>query len=328
MTRLDRLLLRIPRLRQIVLDRDTYSAHAARLQRQLDENLVREEALRHELADVEREAAARERAIIRERDAAAAHATRLQRELDEALGAQRVLTQPPIDPAPQSVTDRMRADWDTRARTEGTYFIATSREPWTDESFFASGEETVGQYILSDMTNICGGRDPQKMRVLEIGCGAGRITKALARTFGEVHAVDISPEMIRLARENLAEAANVHLYVNSGADLQVLPDVPFHFAFSFIVFQHIPDKAIIENYLREVHRALAPGALFKVQVEGGDTSDRDASDTWHGASFTNPEMRAIAERTGFDLRYTEGAGTQYFWLWLFKPVNCPIGHKA
>ena len=31
---------------------------------------------------------------------------------------------------------------------------------------------------------------------IEIGCGAGRITRALARLFGEVHGVDISGEMV------------------------------------------------------------------------------------------------------------------------------------
>jgi SAM-dependent methyltransferase len=316
MTQLDRLLLRIPRLRDLVLHRELFAGHAERLQKQLDESLSREEALQRELHDAEREAAKRERAIIRERDAVIADRARLQRELDEALGAKRILTQK-VE-APLSVNDRMRADWDARARTEGTYFIATAREEWTPERFFASGEDTVQRFILTDMTNICRGMDPKQMRVLEIGCGAGRITKALAAIFGEVHAVDISPEMIKLARENLAGVSNVHLYANSGADLAVLPDQPFHFAFSFIVFQHIPDKAVVESYIRDVHRVLAPGALFKFQVEGGDISDRDSPDTWHGVSFTEAEMREIAARTGFDLRYTDGAGTQYFWLWMFK----------
>ena len=316
MTRLDRFLLRIPRLRDLVLHRELFAGHAERLQKELDANLAREEALRQELADMEREAAKRERAIIRERDAVIADRARLQRELDEALGAQRVLTQKTA--TQMSVTDRMRADWDARARTEGTYFIATAREVWTPERFFASGEETVQRYILTDMTNICRGMDPKQMRVLEIGCGAGRITKALAGVFGEVHAVDVSPEMIKQATENLAWTPNVHLHANSGADLRVLPDVPFHFAFSFIVFQHIPEKAIVESYIREAHRVLVPGALFKFQVEGGDVSDRDAADTWRGVSFTEAEMREIAGRAGFELRHTDGAGTQYFWLWMFK----------
>jgi SAM-dependent methyltransferase len=317
MTRLDRLLLKIPRLRDLVRDRDTFAAHASRLQRELDQNLAREAALRGELAGVEREAAARERALIAERDRAAAHVERLQRELDEALGAQRILMQAGPETS-ASITERMRADWDARARSEGAYFIATARDQWTDESFFASGEATVREHILNDMVNICGGRDPRRMRVLEIGCGAGRLTKALAGVFGELHAVDISPEMIRLAREKLGGIAGIHFYVNNGADLRVLPDVPFDFAFSFIVFQHIPDKTIVESYIREVYRVLAPGTLFKFQLEGGPVADRDAVDTWHGASFSEPELREIAQRCGFDLRYTEGAGTQYFWAWMFK----------
>ena len=50
------------------------------------------------------------------------------------------------------------------------------------------------------MINICQGKDPKQMRVLEIGCGAGRVTRALASVFGEVYAVDISGEMVRQAR--------------------------------------------------------------------------------------------------------------------------------
>ncbi|HTS67035.1 MAG TPA: class I SAM-dependent methyltransferase [Candidatus Acidoferrales bacterium] len=316
MTRLDRLLLRIPRLRRLVLDREAFAAHCARLQSELDANLKREAALRKELQDVEREAAARERAITVERDAAAAHCERLQRELDESAGFQRVARQ--SSPGqPQSVTETMRSDWDARARAEGTFFIATGREAWTDETFFATGEENVRQHILTDMENICHGIDPKQMRVVEIGCGAGRLTRALAAVFGEVHAVDVSPEMIELARRKLAGTNNVCLYANSGADLAVLPDRPFHFAFSYIVFQHIPDKAIVESYLRDTHRVLVPGSLFKLQVEGGPTEDR-TPDTWHGVSFSEAEIRETAERCGFELRHTEGAGTQYFWLWLFR----------
>jgi SAM-dependent methyltransferase len=279
MTRLDRLLLRIPRLRDLVLDRDAFAAHAARLQRELDQSLAREQALRGELAEAEKQAV--------------------------------------MHSAAQSASERMREDWDARARTEGRYFIATGREAWTDDEFFASGEENVRQHVLTDMENICRGMNPRQMRVLEIGCGAGRLTKALARIFGEVHGVDVSPEMIRLGREKLAGISNVHLHVNNGVDLSVLPSVPFDFAFSFIVFQHIPDKGIVESYIREVHRVLRPGALFKFQVEGGPATDSPA-DTWRGVSFTESELRDIAARCGFELRYTEGAGTQYLWLWMFR----------
>ena len=44
------------------------------------------------------------------------------------------------------------------------------------------------------------------------------------------------------------------------------------FAFSYIVFQHIPSREIVENYMREVNRLLRPGALFKFQVQGAPSS--------------------------------------------------------
>jgi len=285
MTRLDRLLLRVPRLRRLVLDREELAAHCARLQREVNESLERERALRQELA-------------------ASAEETRA---LSVAARGSASLHQ------------EMRADWDSRARSAPRYFIATGEQARTEEAFFQSGEANVREHILSDMENICRGRDPRALRMVEIGCGAGRLTRALAAIFGEVHAVDVSPEMIRLAGENLRALPNVRLYVNNGADLSALPSSSFHFAFSFLVFQHIPDQTIIESYVREVHRVLLPGALFKFQVEGGPAPGDETAGTWHGVSFSEPELRALANRCGFEARYLEGAGTQYFWAWFFKP---------
>src|SRR5512141_3211787 len=103
---------------------------------------------------------------------------------------------------------RMRADWDDRARQNARYFVNTAKTDWTDEEFFQSGECTLKEEILTDMTNICQGKDPRQMRVLEIGCGAGRVTRALAGVFGEVHGVDVSGEMVRQARQALAGHPN------------------------------------------------------------------------------------------------------------------------
>src|SRR6185369_17011653 len=146
--------------------------------------------------------------------------------------------------------------------------IATGKQHWTDEEFFASGRQTVAEIILSDMVKICQEKPPAEMRVLEIGCGAGRITRALAEVFGEVHVVDVSGEMVERARQALEGIPHAHVYQNNGADLSVVPEVPFDFAFSVIVFQHIPSREIVENYVREVHRRLRPGGLFKFQVNG------------------------------------------------------------
>lgn len=214
--------------------------------------------------------------------------------------------------------DKMRQDWDERARENARFYVNTERTDWTDEEFFESGRRTVREEILTDMINICQGKDPKQMKVIEIGCGAGRVTRALAELFGEVHAIDVSGEMVALAREALAGLPNAHVYQNNGMDLSVLPPGPYDFAFSSIVFQHIPSWEIVEAYVKDVHRLLRPGALFKFQVQGDPNVETDPDDTWLGVPFTDEQAVAMAERCGFEPRYRHGAGSQYFWLWYFR----------
>jgi SAM-dependent methyltransferase len=224
---------------------------------------------------------------------------------------------------------RMRRDWEERARRNARHYVVTGQQVWSDEEFYHSGEVTLEEEILNDLTNICQGKDPKEMTVLEIGCGAGRVTRALAGFFGEVYAVDISREMVRQARHTVAGYPNARVFHNNGKDLSAIrrrwwnplgwgrPRL-FHFAFSFMVFQHIPSRAIIENYVRETGRMLLPGALFKFQVQGSPQARPGPEESWVGVPFSEDEARAMAERCGFEMRYHSGAGDQYYWLWFFK----------
>jgi SAM-dependent methyltransferase len=224
---------------------------------------------------------------------------------------------------------RMRRDWDQRARENARYYVVTGQDQWSDEEFYESGQVTLEEDILNDLANVCQGMDPKDMRVLEIGCGAGRVTRALAGFFGQVYAVDISPRMVRQARRSVEGFPNVRVFRNNGVDLGAVrehwwnrfglgPQLQIDFAFSCIVFQHIPSHAIIESYVREVYRLLRPGALFKFQVQGSSLVEPEPDDTWVGVPFTERDAREMAQRCGFELRYQRGAGSQYYWLWYFK----------
>src|SRR5947199_5924427 len=173
---------------------------------------------------------------------------------------------------------RMRRVWDRRARENARHYVVTGQSQWSDEEFFRSGQITLEEEILNDLENVCQGKHPKDMKVLEIGCGAGRVTRAFAGFFGQVFAVDISDEMTRQAREAVRDFPNAHVFRNNGKDLSAVSGrwlsrlgigqpLQIDFAFSFMVFQLIPSREIIENYVREVHRLLAPGALFKFQVQ-------------------------------------------------------------
>ena len=138
------------------------------------------------------------------------------------------------------------------------------------------------------------------MRVLEIGCGAGRVTRALANLFGEVHGVDVSGEMVRQAQTGLAGPAQCVRVPEQRKGLDSGTALQFDFAFSSIVFQHIPSREIIENYVREVSRLLRPGALFKFQVQGDSTLETKPDDTWLGVPFSERQAVDMAFRCGFE----------------------------
>ncbi len=217
-----------------------------------------------------------------------------------------------------AIVDKMREEWDERARTNARHFVATGQEQWSDVAFFQSGQIEIDGIVLMDIDAIRGNRIAGEMRVLEIGCGAGRMTEPLSRIFGSVDAVDISSEMIARARSAITGRDNIRFHVNNGVDLSIFPDDSFEFALSAVVFQHIPRKAIIENYIRETWRVLRPHSLFKFQVQGVAIPEQMA-DSWVGTGFSEAEIADIAARHRFQIKESHGAGTQYYWITLLKP---------
>ena len=100
-------------------------------------------------------------------------------------------------------------------------------------------------------------------RSLDFGCGMGRLTAALAGYFRESVGVDISEEMIKLARES---HPNCTFVFNDQVHLSVFPDGYFDFIYSAIVLQHLPTEEIIAAYIRDFLRVLVPGGLLVFQV--------------------------------------------------------------
>jgi len=216
----------------------------------------------------------------------------------------------------------MRKEWDERARENARFYVNCGEVNWDEREFFRSGEINVANEIMPDMVRICGGsRSPLDLSVLEIGCGVGRMTRMLARIFGQVTGVDISSEMIEQAKANVRDLENVTLVLGDGATLPTLADESYDFAFSFIVFQHIPSIEIISSYCREVRRVLRPGALFKLQVQGADWDRIGPPDTWEGVSLSEEAARGLCRDTDFLFELSHGAGSQFFWLWFRKPSS-------
>lgn len=209
----------------------------------------------------------------------------------------------------------MRADWDRRARENAPYYVCTTAAD-SPESFAASGERDLEEKVLDGLDV------SPRWRVLEIGCGMGRLMRPLAPRVARVVGVDLSEEMLRRARDHCASLPNVELHVTNGS-LEFLEDATFDFVFSHIVFQHLPRKAYVERYFREAFRVLVPGGTFRAQVDGRSRQifRRWIADSWSGVVFSARELSRRLESAGFHVREIRGAGTQYLRATAVKPAG-------
>ena len=156
-------------------------------------------------------------------------------------------------------TDR---DWNEIAH-RAPYYGVVSQDKFLNpdkealEEFFRTGREYVEQelaYIRSTWPEFA----PE--RILDFGCGVGRLLIPMASRFGSAVGVDIAEGMRQLALSH-AQAA--------GATIEVFEDVPegreFDWVNSFIVLQHIP-PARGYAILAKLWNATASGGVFAVQV--------------------------------------------------------------
>ncbi len=120
--------------------------------------------------------------------------------------------------------------------------------------------------------------------------------KPLSRHFGEIHGVDVSDEMIRLARERLSDIPHAHVHATNGASLAQFADESFDFVYSYAVFQHIPSRDVVLEYMREIRRVLKPGGIFHGQFNG--LAIRGDTNTWSGVASPPPTSARSRATTG------------------------------
>lgn len=214
----------------------------------------------------------------------------------------------------EEIAEQMKREWNERALQDAEHFVYTRDSIANALDFDSSGRANYDQLVRPYLAVLLRGVSPRKCRILEVGCGVGRMTRWFAKSFGEVHGVDVAPEMINQARVRLAPHPNVTLHTGSGFDLQSMPDAYFDLVFSYIVFQHVPSAAVIRNYIHEAARVLKPLGAFKFQVNGDQSEAYRAHvrDTWQGETFSRDEVHEMLNAAGLSVASVEGLGTQYF----------------
>jgi SAM-dependent methyltransferase len=103
--------------------------------------------------------------------------------------------------------------------------------------------------------------------VVDVGCGPGHVTANLRDLGLDAFGIDLSPEMVRLARR---DHPGLRFEVGSMTDLDV-PDGSVGGALAWYSTQHVPDDDL-PAVAAHLHRVLRPGGVAMLGFHVGDRS--------------------------------------------------------
>jgi ubiquinone/menaquinone biosynthesis C-methylase UbiE len=157
-------------------------------------------------------------------------------------------------------------NWDKLARTDPLYGVASDPEKrgrkWDENEFFSTGVTQIDsmlEYGRAHGIRIPGGK------VMDFGCGVGRLSQALSRHFDSVTGVDISPRMVELAKSYDKSGGKCAFLLNEKNDLTIFGDGIFDFIFTDMVLQHMAPRYALD-YIREFARVLKNDGLMVFQL--------------------------------------------------------------
>ena len=155
----------------------------------------------------------------------------------------------------------LRSNWDALGRENPLWAILSTTDDWDIDEFYETGRAEISRMLgrLHDL-----GLEPAG-DALDFGCGAGRLTQALADHFETATGVDVARSMIELATEQNRHGDRCRFVLNESEDLSCFDDGSFDFVYSNIVLQHVGTE-LAKGYIAEFLRITAPGGILAFQV--------------------------------------------------------------
>lgn len=225
---------------------------------------------------------------------------------------------------------RTRSFWDRRAREDAFYFVDNRlryRRP-DKERFWSEGERDLDRLLGAVGVSI-----QSSDSVLEIGCGVGRLTRAIAARAAMVTALDVSPRMLEVARTENPTLSNVAWVLGDGTSLAGMADSSVDVCVSHVVFQHLPDPEVTLGYVREMGRVLRPGGWSAFQFSNDPDPHRPPPararlrlrlralvrvgpggqlvPSWRGSAVSLRDLHEAAVQGGLRIGRTVGEGSQF-----------------
>lgn len=162
------------------------------------------------------------------------------------------------------------AQWHHLGETEPYWSVITqesylqSHFQQSREIFYATGEQEI--QLLDSTLERHFIKHRSLGRCVELGCGVGRVTGALANRYHEVIAIDISAPHLRLAEEELSMQGFSNVTYKHLTSLEQTEGyAPIDLFYSKIVLQHNPPP-VMEVLIRNLLGALSLGGIGFFQI--------------------------------------------------------------
>lgn len=193
-------------------------------------------------------------------------------------------------------------------------FDRLAREaPEAGVAFYSFGDAgTLARATAELIAVIRAWAPPAGKRVLDVGCGIGRVALALVDEAAAVTGVDVAAGMVQAARERAGDRAHVRFEQVNGRDLGHFKDASFDIVLAVDSFPFLVPAgwAAVDRMVADVARVLAPGGDFLVfnwSYRGDlalDERDVRALGSAHGLALVRSGERpfAIWDGMGFHLR--------------------------
>ena len=164
----------------------------------------------------------------------------------------------------------LRRHWNEYGRSDPLWAILTAPDKkgnrWSIDEFLQTGRVEIDALIgYLDQRGLARNR----RRALDFGCGAGRLTHALA---GVLRPRDRRRH--RCVDDRRGETAargrpNLEFRVNTSGRLESIASGSVDLVYTLLVLQHIPPRYVRE-YLADFVRVLTPGGVLIFQLPSGD----------------------------------------------------------
>jgi SAM-dependent methyltransferase len=163
--------------------------------------------------------------------------------------------------------ERLERTWNALGREDPLWGVLSHSDKrggrWELTEFLETGERDIRRLHMVMMQKA--GAPERFERVLDFGCGVGRLSLAWSGRAARVTGADISEGMIEAGRRIIGQRLNVELVLNVASDLGCWPNDTFDLVFSYICLQHMP-WPIAAGYLAEFARVCRPGQWVAFQL--------------------------------------------------------------